>query len=102
LVAPVVYNPQRLQFVLDQRKALFGIDEEFIRALLYAKSHEWAYEREWRSMADLMVKDTTTGFYYVDFGPQLQLREVIFGARNEMPVGQMGKPCGGTGIRCRC
>jgi hypothetical protein len=91
LAGPVVYNPQRLQFVLDQRKNLFGIDEEFLRALLYTKSQEWAYEREWRSMADLKAKDPTTGFYYVEFGPQLQLREVILGARNEMPVGQMAK-----------
>jgi len=44
LVGPVVYNPQRLQFVLDQERELFGIDEEFIRALLYTKSHEWAYD----------------------------------------------------------
>jgi len=42
-------------------------------------------------LADLKVKDKTSGFYYVDFGQQLQLREVILGARNEVPVGQMGK-----------
>jgi len=91
LAGPVVYNQERLQFVLDQGKDLYGIDQEFIRELLYTKAHEWAYEREWRAMADLKAKDATTGFYYVDFGPQLRLREVILGARNEMPVGQMGK-----------
>ena len=36
-------------------------------------------------------KDEGTGLYYVNFGPQLQLREVILGARNAMPVGQMAK-----------
>jgi len=91
LVGPVTYNPKRLQFALDHDKDLYGIDQEFIRTVLYTKSHEWAYEQEWRAMADLKERDTTTGFYYVDFGAQLQLREVILGARNEMPVGQMGK-----------
>lgn len=56
-----------------------------------SKSHEWAYEREWRVMADLKFKDAKTGFSYVDFGSQLQLREVILCARNEAPVGQVAK-----------
>lgn len=88
---PVDYNPGRLQFMLDHEKELFGIDQKFVQSLLYTKSHEWAYEREWRVVANLEVKDEKTGFYYVDFGTQLQLREVILGARNDTLVGQIAK-----------
>jgi len=91
LAGPVSYNPKRLQFVLDQTKDLGGIDSDFLKAVLYTKAHEWSYEREWRALADLKEKDSATGYYYVDFGPQLQLREVILGSRNSVPVGQMAK-----------
>jgi hypothetical protein len=91
LVSPVVYNIDRLQFELDQEQPLYGINEEFVRALIYTKSKEWAYEREWRVMANLEDQDPISKHYYVDFGPQLQLREVILGARNDSPVGQVAK-----------
>lgn len=38
LIGPGVYNPKRLQFVLDKSKDLYGIDSEFIRALLFQVS----------------------------------------------------------------
>ena len=41
-------------------------------------------------MADLKERETN-GFYYVDFEPQLILCEVIVGARNQTPVGQVAK-----------
>lgn len=55
------------------------------------KSREWAYEQEYRTVADLKVRDPVSGHFYVDFGPELQLREVILGARNQSPVGQLAK-----------
>jgi len=90
-VRPVEYNPERVTFVLDREKQLFGIDERFIHTLLYTKAREWAYEREWRVLANLQHQDPDTGFYYVDFGPQLTLREVILGCRNPTPVGRVAK-----------
>lgn len=59
--------------------------------MLFTKSHEWACEREYRSIAELKIQDPATGFYYVDFEPSLQLREVIVGDRNITPVGQVAK-----------
>jgi len=90
-VRQVEYNPERVTFMLDHEKALFGIDQNFVHTLLYTKAQEWAYEREWRVIANLEDKDERTGFYYVDFGPQLMLREVILGCRNPTPVGQVAK-----------
>jgi hypothetical protein len=91
LVGPVEYNPERLQVTLDKEKPLLGLQGEYIRTLLFTKSKEWAYECEWRALANLEERDPVTGHYYVDFGPQLQLREVILGARNDTPVGQVAK-----------
>lgn len=91
LAHPVSYFPERLQFQLDQDKDLLGIDERYVLALLYTKAHEWSYEREYRVVGNLEVRDEKTGHYYVDFGEKLQLREVILGARNEMAVGQMAR-----------
>lgn len=91
IISPVSYNTDRLQFVLDHSKDKLGIDGEFVRTLMFTKSKEWAYEREWRTLANLNERDPITGHYYVDFGPQLQLREVILGSRNDTPVGQVAK-----------
>jgi hypothetical protein len=91
LAYPVSYSAERLQFQIDQEKDLLGIDERYVRALLYTKAQQWSYEREYRIVANLELRDEKTGHYYVDFGAQLQLREVVLGARNEMPVGQMAK-----------
>ncbi|MBV7534919.1 DUF2971 domain-containing protein [Duganella sp. sic0402] len=82
IVRQVAYESDRLRFQLQDGVPLFGIDENFVKAMLYTKANEWAYEREWRVTADLAVRDLQTGFHYVDFGPQMQLREVILGARN--------------------
>jgi hypothetical protein len=82
IVRQVSYEPKRLRFEFQDEVPLFGIDEEFVKAMLYTKAKEWAYEREWRATADLAVRDLHTGFHYVDFSPQMQLREIILGARN--------------------
>lgn len=94
LLSPVIYAPERLAFFLDAEKDLYGIDREFVLAMLLTKSREWAYEQEYRTVADLKIKDPLTGHHYVDFGPELKLREVIVGARNQTPVGQIAKLIG--------
>jgi hypothetical protein len=91
LVNPVVYNPSRLEFLLDTSKDMHGIDQQFVQSLLYTKSHEWQYEREYRAIANLQIRDSETGFFYVDFGPEMQLREVVIGTRNPTPIGQIAK-----------
>lgn len=91
IASAVSYHPQRLRFEVDHDDSLLGIDDKFVQALLFTKAHEWSYEREYRVTVNLEHRDESTGHYYVDFSPLLQLREVILGARNEMPVGQMAK-----------
>jgi hypothetical protein len=91
LALQVKYSDDRLKFLLDNGKNLYGIDELFIQTLLCTKASEWSYEREYRCVAGLTDRDKATGFYYVDFGPELQLREVILGARNPTPLHQVAR-----------
>lgn len=87
----VDYTPARLKLELNKQKEHLGLDQATIRTLLYTKSAEWAYEREWRVLSNLEVQDPETGYYFVSFGEHLQLREVILGAKNGVPVGQVAK-----------
>jgi hypothetical protein len=87
----VEYKPERTATRLDPAKELYGLREDFIQKLIYTKAREWSYEREWRVIAELTHADERTGFHYVNFGPQLELREVILGCRNSTPVGQIAK-----------
>jgi hypothetical protein len=91
LALKVGYNNERLKFMLDKTKDLYGIDQAFIQTLLCTKASEWAYEREYRCVADLTIRDDKTGFHYVDFGPELQLREIVVGARNPVEVSEVAR-----------
>lgn len=94
----VDYSPERLKLTLNMQEDFRGINHDVIRAVLCTKSAEWAYEREWRALANLTTKDPESGHYYVAFGEDLQLREVILGARNAVPVGQVAKLIKGNAV----
>src|SRR3569832_2664480 len=67
LLFPVVYNPSRLQYVLDHTKDVLGLDQTFIHALIETKSREWSYEREYRVVANLEMLVLVFGFFFVNF-----------------------------------
>lgn len=90
-VYPMSYEPERLKFEYEQETWTDENALKFIRQIMCTKAKAWEYEREWRVSADLKEKDPKSGFYYVDFGEQMLLREVILGTRNAMSVGQVAK-----------
>ena len=51
-----------------------------IQTLMYTKSFNWAYEKEWRLWVEKMHQDPVTGLHFADFGP-LVLREILIGFR---------------------
>jgi hypothetical protein len=59
----------------------------FTLGLLSRKSEAWKYEKEWRVL--LLLRDgiwnqcAGRDLYFADFGSELTLREVIFGAENK-------------------
>lgn len=91
IVRRINYEPNRVHVALDPTKEFLGLTQEFIHLLIYTKAKEWEYEREWRVIANLEHEEKDTGFYFVDFSPQLISREVILGCRNPSPIGQIAK-----------
>jgi hypothetical protein len=83
IIRPMWYETERLKFELAKIQASADERFAFIRALLHTKARAWEYEREYRMMADLKEKQAN-GFYYVDFGPSMVLREVIIGCRSKL------------------
>jgi hypothetical protein len=61
------------------RPVLKKVDLEVANWLLFTKYADWNYEQEVRIFTSLEDRDPATGFYFGNFGEQLQLREVIVG-----------------------
>ncbi len=78
---PVQYRDKRFPFPKKKER-----DVDFSWRLLSTKSVHWKYENEWRVFLSIGTPtvDKCTGrvLYFVDFGPDLILREVMLGARN--------------------
>ena len=83
LIRPMMYEPSRLKFELARIQKSLEDRMAFIRALLHTKAIDWSYEHEHRMMADLQ-QSAANGFYYVDFGTNLELREVVIGCRSNL------------------
>jgi hypothetical protein len=62
------------------QKGLEFEEEEFIKHMLSKKYEHWAYEEECRMLHRLENQNNET-LFFADFSPDLELREVIFGAR---------------------
>lgn len=84
IIRPINYEPKRLKFELANLQESEENRLSFIRALLHTKAVDWAYEREYRTMADLDDQDPTTKYFYVDFSANMVLREVLIGCRSKL------------------
>lgn len=83
IIKPMMYETKRLKIELAKIQASVNDRIAFIGALLHTKAKAWEYECEYRMMAELREKETN-GFYYVDFGPNMVLREVIIGCLSKL------------------
>lgn len=90
-IRKMVYEPERLKGLFDASKPNAGANMETLLTVLTTKYKQWEYEDEWRAFADLDDRDAKSGLYYVDFGPDMVLREIIVGARCTKPVGEFAK-----------
>lgn len=94
LIGKVDYSPTRLAIELDKLNPTEAVTLDFLKALLHTKALEWEYEREYRVMADLSHREGPNNFAFVDFGPNLLLREVILGCRCTASIGAIAKATG--------
>ncbi len=81
---PVNYNTERLAVDIERQLAISTRDIKLGLKLFRTKYSGWEYEKEVRAIVRLNRPDSQTGFYFVNFGPQLALREVIVGPRSQL------------------
>lgn len=87
----VSYEANRLEVLLEMSPLEAALDEYVVKQVVTTKFKEWEYEHEWRYVEKLVNKDEETGFYYVDFSPDFELREIIAGARCERSLEDIRK-----------
>lgn len=90
------YAPERLRGLLDRSLPMMGMNKETLQMMLETKFKDWEYEQEWRLFSKLEDPDPITGHYYINFSPDLLLREVIIGHRCSWAVGSAAKAIGKT------
>jgi hypothetical protein len=76
----MLYQPERLKLPLDLTLPYAGLTTETIERILTTKYSQWSYEEEWRVWSSL-EECAPNGSYYLPFGPSLELKEIIVGAR---------------------
>src|SRR5581483_5583791 len=76
LLTKVQYTDRKINVPFGAHLPMHGLSEQLLNKIRMTKATDWSYEREYRVESELQIKDSVTGLYYVDFGPQLTLREV--------------------------
>jgi hypothetical protein len=71
----VTYQPELLQLARPE-----DVNYEFMNKLLRTKHQCWSYEQESRLFVQLNDQPDEKGLWWFDFGPALDLKEVIVGA----------------------
>lgn len=79
---------------IDKRVDIEDEDDQRIRedlgeTLLHTKYKDWHYEQEVRLIVPLDPAQADAPMQFVDFGDNLQLREVILGPRCDLPIEKM-------------
>jgi Protein of unknown function (DUF2971) len=86
LLQDVQYTKDRLPIQFVDGTPDKGLEEEFVRDLLYTKYEHWAYEEEARTYVRLDHSTTENGSYFYSFDSALAVGEVILGPLCEFPI----------------
>jgi hypothetical protein len=89
--AQITYSPHRLAGLLDGLGDGQLMTEEQLKAVLTTKFEDWKYEREWRVFASLDLREPADGKYYLNFSPNIELREIIVGYRCDTPLNEFAE-----------
>jgi len=81
LVSEVKYTDEKIRVEFGQHLPTHGLSAELLSTILLTKSTCWSYENEHRLLAALETPDPKNGLYYIEFGRQIELRELIIGHR---------------------
>jgi hypothetical protein len=79
-VSEVTYQDELIDF--DEIWAAPKDDRwKVAKRVFTTKFKHWEYEDEARAFCDLNERDTVSGHYFLNFGTDLALKEIIFGAK---------------------
>jgi hypothetical protein len=81
LLTRIQYTDKKIRVPFGPHLPKHGLSETLLNKIRMTKATDWSYEREYRVESELKQKDPITGLYYVDFGAQVALREIIIGHR---------------------
>ena len=87
------YQPSRVALQFDFRNFENVADAALMEKLVITKFQEWEYEHEWRILCPLEydLKYPKPEYFYKQFTPEFELREVILGARCEQSLKEIQK-----------
>lgn len=85
-VMPVSYETDLTKIKVDKAAAESALAQQYMKQLLTTKFRDWAYEDEVRVYVGLDHSTAEGGLYFAEFSEKLQLREIILGARCEVPI----------------
>ena len=81
VVSTVEYTDKKIDVEFGAHLPNHGLSVELLNRILTTKSMAWVSEQERRVLAKLEVPNSKNGLYYIDFGSQVELREVVIGHR---------------------
>ncbi|MGX0890930.1 hypothetical protein AB7M22_002938 [Pseudomonas sp. ADAK2 TE3594] len=91
--AAIRYIDQRID--LGELIKVNGFSERLVMAVLYgSKYHHWSYEEEFRMLASLSNGVEENGLYFLPFGGNLVLREVVVGCQSKIKLNEIEKALG--------
>ena len=87
------YQPRRVALQFDFKKFENAADDVLMKKLVVTKFQEWEYEQEWRILFPLEYdpKHPKPEYFYEQFTPGFELREIILGARCEQSPEEIQK-----------
>ncbi len=69
-----------------------ALNLDFVNKLLKTKFAHWEYEQEYRLF--VVLKTKTDGFYFSDFSSELDLKQIIVGAKSDISRDDISKALG--------
>jgi hypothetical protein len=89
LLFKVTYENAKFDLPINTLTNQVECDENTLNSLLSTKFSDWHYEDEWRMFSTLKDSVIESGLYFEKFSDDLCLKEVILGAKCELPLNEM-------------
>ena len=89
LLFKVTYENTKFDLPINTLTNQVECDEKTLKILLSTKFVDWQYEDEWRMFTNLNDSVIESGLYFEKFSDDLRLKEVILGAKCELPINEM-------------